>query len=97
MNISYTGRHTDFTPQMKEYMEKRLKKIKFYFPEIMTTNIILEQERNDYVFEIKITANHDVFFAKSKDMAWDKAIDDVTDKIEAAVKKKRDKITEHHK
>lgn len=95
MNIIYTGRHTHVEDKMKTYMEKRLKKIEFYFSEIMNIKIVLEIQRGQYIFEVKITANHDSFFAKDTNSKWDKAIDAVTDKIETEVKKKRDKITEH--
>ncbi|NPU99823.1 MAG: ribosome-associated translation inhibitor RaiA [Brevinematales bacterium] len=96
MNISYTGRHFDIDGEMKDYIEKRLQKVKFYFSQIIQVNIIMEKERVNYVVEIKVSANHDVYFAKESTAEWKEAVDLVTDKIEHEVKKKMDKIKDHH-
>ena len=96
MNISYTGRHFDIDGEMKDYIEKRLQKVKFYFSQIIQVNIIMEKERVNYVVEIKVSANHDLYFAKESTTEWKEAVDLVTDKIENEVKKKKDKIKDHH-
>lgn len=96
MNITYTGRKFDITDRMKDYIEKRLTKIKFYFPEIITVNIIGELQRGQYTFEIKISANHETYFAKDTASNWNQVVDSVTDKIEKEVKRKKDKIKTHH-
>ena len=96
MNVSYTGRHIEIDGEMKDYIEKRLKKVKFYFQQIIQVNIIMEKERENMIVEIKVTANHDVYFAKHASTEWKEAVDFATDKIENEVKKKKDKIKDHH-
>ena len=96
MNIAYTGRHTKVTEEIKEYMEKRLfQKVKFYYDEILNVNVILEIQRGQYIFEVKVVANHDVFLAKEASADWDKAIDAVTDKIAQSAKKQKEKVKSH--
>lgn len=95
MKITYTGRHTEFSQDMKDYFEKRMKKIKFYYEQIMIIETVLEIQRGKYSVEVKLSANHDFFVASAASASWQEAMDGVTDKIETEVKKKRDKITEH--
>lgn len=97
MNITYTGRHTKVYEEMKEYLEKRMyQKVKFYFDHIIQVSVVVEHHNNSYTFEVKIKADHDSFFAKETYPTWQESIDNVTDTIAAAVKKKRDKVTQHH-
>ncbi len=96
MQITYTGRHLDISQEIKDYFEKRMKKIKFYYEQILIVDFILETQRNKYTADVKLTANHDFFVASATSASWQEAVDTVTDKIETEVKKKRNKITEHH-
>ncbi len=96
MQITYTGRHTELTQEMKDYFEKRMKKIKFYYEQILIIDFVLETQRGRYSADVKLTANRDFFVASATSASWKEAVDTVTDKIETEVKKKRDKITEHH-
>ncbi len=95
MQITYTGRHVDFAQEMKDYFEKRMKKIKFYYDQILIIDVVMDMQRRKYSVEVKLSANHDFFVATANSASWQEAIDTVTDKIETEVKKKRDKITEH--
>jgi len=97
MNITYTARNCDFTEEMKEYFEKKIKKVKFYFNQILNINVILSNERGNFNLEVKIPANHDTFFAEVTSSTWKECIDLVSDKIETEIKKKKDKLTDHHK
>ncbi len=96
MNISYTARNVEIKEEMKEYFEKKMKKVKFYFNHILNINVVISFERGNYNIEVKIPADHTFFFAESSSSAWQEAIDDVSDKIEKEIKKRKDKITEHH-
>lgn len=97
MNISYTARNCEITDEMKEYFEKKMKKVKFYFNHILNVNLILSFERATYKIEVKIPADHSTFFAEASSSSWQEAIDEVSDKIEKEIKKRKDKITDHHK
>ncbi|MEJ5284726.1 MAG: ribosome hibernation-promoting factor, HPF/YfiA family [Brevinematia bacterium] len=96
MNINYTARNCEFTDEMKEYFEKKMKKVKFYFNHILNVNVIVSFERSIYNIEVKIPADHSTFFAEGSSSSWNEAIDIVSDKIEKEIKKKKDKITDHH-
>jgi putative sigma-54 modulation protein len=95
MVITYTGKQIDVRDEMKDYLEKRMKKIKFFFDQVMTVKVILKHQRGKFTTEIKLSANRDTYFAKETDEDWKKTFDKVTDKIESEVKKKKDRIKDH--
>ncbi len=97
MVISYTGKQVEIDEDMKSYLEKRLKKIKFYFDRILKIDAIVQMQRGKFTTELKVAANREVYFAEATDGDWKKTFDLVTDKIESEIKKKKDKITDHHK
>lgn len=97
MVISYTGKQVEINEEMKGYLEKRLKKIKFYFDHILKIDAIIQMQRGKVTTELKVTANRDTYFAEATDSDWSKSFDTVTDKIESEIKKKKDKVTDHHK
>ena len=97
MVFSYVGRNIDITSDMKEYFEKKCKKIKFYFEQIIKIDLIVETERGKYNVELKVSATDDVFFAKASSKTWMTALNSVVSKVVTEIKKKRDKITEHRK
>lgn len=97
MVVSYTGRHIDINDEIKDYAEKKLKKLKFYYDQILNINITLESERGKVKAEIKVSASHDTYFAKDSGDTWQAALDGVSDKVETEVKKKKDKLKDHHK
>lgn len=97
MVVSYTAKQTDITDDMKNYLEKRLEKIKFFYDRIISIGVVVARQRGKYTAEIKMSAGHDSYFAEASESNWKKAFDSVTDKITREVKKKKDRITDHHK
>lgn len=97
MIVTYTGRHLTVRDEMKEYLEKRMQKFKFYYDHILNINVIVGEERGKIFCELKVDAEHDSYFAKETFDTWQEAFDAVTDDIETEIKKKKDRIKEHHK
>lgn len=97
MVVSYTGKHTEINDEMKDYLEKKLQKVKFYYDNILNINVLVGFERGQFNTEVKVTANRDVYFAKTTNQTWQESFDAVTDKVEKEIKKKKDKLTDHHK
>lgn len=97
MVITYTGKQTEISDEMKEYFEKRLKKVKFYFDQILKINAVMKTQRGKFTVELKVTSGRDSYYADETDSDWKKCFDKVTDKVESEIKKKKDRITDHHK
>jgi putative sigma-54 modulation protein len=82
--------------EMKDYLEKRLQKFKFYYKQILNINTIVTLQRGQYFTELKVAANRDLYFAKDSASTWQESFDKVTDKVEKEIKKKKDRLTNHH-
>ncbi len=95
MVVTYTGKHIEVNDEMKDYLEKRLQKFKFYYNQILNINTLISLLRGQYITELKVSANRDVYFAKDSASTWQESFDKVTDKIEKEIKKKKDRITDH--
>ena len=46
---------------------------------------------------MKVAANQDTYFAKENSGTWQESFDKVVDKIEKEIKKKKEKLKDHHK
>jgi putative sigma-54 modulation protein len=97
MVVSYSAKHVEIGDDMKEYLEKKLKRLKPYYDQILNVNVILELERGKYRAELKVSASHDTYFAKETADTWQASFDGVADKVETEVKKKKERISDHHK
>lgn len=97
MVVSYTGKHVDIGDDMKDYLEKKLTRLKFYYKQILNIAVILELQRGQYTAEVKVAASHETYFAKDTGDSWQASFDGVADKIETEIKKKKERLTDHHK
>jgi ribosomal subunit interface protein len=97
MVVTYSSKHTEMNGEMKDYLEKRLQKFKFYYEQIINIYATVDILRGKYITELKILANRDTYFAKEIAPTWQESFDKVTDKVEKEIKNKKDKIKRHHK
>lgn len=94
MRLQITTRHYDLTPELRTYAEERIQRLKRYFDQIIDVNLIVGAEKHRQTAEIVLhTTGHDwTGTAESSDMRT--SIDDAVAKIEAQLKKHKDRITD---
>jgi putative sigma-54 modulation protein len=92
MNVSITGRKVKITPQIRNYIEKNMKKLDHYIDHIYDFKLILQRERHIYFAEVNINVKRKIIhiFAKTEDVNG--ALDILFDKIEEKLHRYRDKI-----
>lgn len=97
MHITITARHFELTNAIRDYVEESLVKLKRYFDQIVTIHVTLSVESSRNQCEISMQASK--FSLQSTNEAMDMylAIDDAIEKMEAQIKKLKDKVTEHQK
>ncbi|MGQ9708315.1 MAG: ribosome hibernation-promoting factor, HPF/YfiA family [bacterium] len=92
MEITITGRHFEITPYLRNYVNKKLKKVAKYDHQILKGEIILFHDRTFGVAEGKIHSGHNVFTAKGYGNDMYEAVNDLTDKIVIQLERHLQKI-----
>jgi putative sigma-54 modulation protein len=92
MNVSITGRKVKITPQIRRYIEKKMKKLDHYVEHIYDFILTIKRERHVYFAEVNINVKRKIIhiFAKMEDVY--SVIDILFDKIEIKLRRYRDKL-----
>lgn len=92
MNINITGRKIKITPEIRNHIEKNMKKLDHYSDHIYDFKLILKRERHIYFAEVNINVKKKIIhiFAKTEDIY--SVLDTLFDKIEVKVRRYRDKL-----
>ena len=93
MNVSITGRKVKITPDIRQYIEKNMRKLDHYADHIYDFKIIIKRERHVYFAEVNINVKKKIIhlFAKTHDIH--SVIDMLYDKIEEKMSRYRDRLT----
>ena len=93
MNVSITGRKVKITPDIRQYIEKNMKKLDHYTDHIYDFRLIIKHERHIYFAEVNINVKKKMIhiFAKTPDIY--SVIDTLFDKIEIKMGRHRDRLT----
>ncbi len=97
MQFSLTFRHMDATDALKSYTEERLQRIKKYFPDPISCNVVLSANRFNHRVDVTLKL-HNGFQVAGHETTENmySSIDLVAAKIERQVRKYKDKLR-HHK
>jgi len=93
MNVSIVGRKVKITPDLREYIEKKMKKLDHFIDHIYDFKLIIKRERHVYLAEVNIHMKKKVIhiFAKTSDVY--SVVDMLYDKIEVKMMRYRNKLT----
>ena len=97
MQFSVTFRHMEATEALKSYAKERMEKIRKYFPEPISVNVVMSTERG-YQHRIDVTLQlHNGLTVAGHEMTENmySSIDLVAAKIERQVRKYKDKLRTH--
>jgi putative sigma-54 modulation protein len=96
MNIAVTFKHIDSSDAIKQYAESKVLKLEKYLNNILEAHITLSIERVDHkesgVAQIKLSAKNLTVNAEEKSADIYSAIDLLIEKVEAQIKKHKEKI-----
>lgn len=97
MHITITARHFELTNAIRDYVEESSLKLKRYFDNIATVHVTLSVESSRNRCEMSLRASKFDFQSESVAMDMYLSIDEAIDKMEAQIKKLKDKVTDHQK
>lgn len=97
MQVSITFRHMDASDAIRNHIDSKLAHIQKFLIKPMEAHVTLTVEKFRHTAEITLSEQY--FQAKAKEVTDDMylSIDRALDKIEAQVKKHKEKVQEHHK
>jgi len=92
MNVYITGRNVKITPDVRQHIEKNMKKLDHYIDHIYDFKLTLKKERHIISAEVNINVKKKIIhiFARTEDIF--SVIDMLFDKIEVKIRRYRDKL-----
>ena len=97
MQIHISARHIKLTRPIRDYVEEKVGRAQRYFDHIIWAQVILEIEKKAHRAEVVIHASRHTFRSSANGMDLYAAIDLATDRIDAQLKKHKEKTRGHHK
>jgi len=95
VQLSIVGRRVEVTDAIREYLEKRLMKLKKYFPRMIDVHVILYTQKINQVAEVTVKANGLVIHGEEKSEDLYASIDKVVDKLDAQLRKHKERLVDH--
>ncbi len=97
MQITITARNFELTKAIRDYVESSCLKIKRYFDHIIAVHVTLSLESSRNICEISLQASRFGLQSQAEEMDMYLSIDNALDRMEAQVKKLKDRVTDHQK
>ena len=97
MNIQWTTRHLEVDDEVKNFFMEKLGKLDKYEIRITGSSVALSHVKNIFLAEIKLTAKNLVAHSEAESgKNIFVAIEEAVEKIEAQVRKHKEKVKDHH-
>ncbi|MBE3519459.1 MAG: ribosome-associated translation inhibitor RaiA [Firmicutes bacterium] len=97
MRVIVTGKNMDISPALRDYAEKKLKKLSKYVKQSVTAQATFSTERGRYILEV--TAPLDGYLLRGEEQAADPmaCVDQVVEKLERQLEKHKTKLLKRGK
>ncbi len=97
MTVHIVARHIKLTKALKDFIQKKVEKIRHYFGNIIWIQVILNVEKRAHHAEIVIHASQQTMRASARGGDLYSAVDMVIDKIDVQIKKYKERLKKHRK
>ncbi len=94
MNVRYTTRQADLTPEVKAFCEKRLARLKSVLDDILDVNVILGTQKGRSRAEIHVQAKGRGFVVVEETLDMIESLNQAFDTLETRIRKDRTKFRE---
>lgn len=92
MQIRTTARHFDLTDDLKDFVERHLRKLERFFDQIIDSHLILEMEKSRMTAELKLKVYGTVLTSKHRSFDMYDSVEKVIDKMERQLKTYKGKL-----
>lgn len=97
MAINVRGKNIEVTQALRDYVEKRVKRVTKYFSAIGDISAYLTVEKNKHIVEVTVYANGIILRAEDSGIDMYACIDAVVEKIEKQIDKHKTKLAKRFK
>lgn len=97
MQIHISARHLRLTQALRTYVEEKVQKAQKYFNHIVWAQVVLSVEKRSHQAELVLHAGRQTFRSLARGVDLYSAIDLASDKIDAQLKKYKERVRDHHK
>jgi len=97
MQIIVTGHQVAVTPALKDYVSGKFDRIVRHFDHLHDVNVVLSVEKLLHKAEATLHCAAKTIHAEANASDMYAAIDTLVDKLDAQVKKHKEKLTSHHR
>ena len=95
--ITVTARHMDLTESMRDYAEKKVRKMQFGYPRVVEVKVILDSQAHGHIAEVIVFAADNVTIeADTETENLYEAIDLTMEKIERQMRKEKTRMLKSH-
>lgn len=96
MQTTITTRHGSLEPEEHRYLEDKAQKLLKYFGRLMAIEVEVDHQKNDWLVEILVSAEHKHdFVARSTAPTPSAAMDQSVHKLEEQLRRYKEKIQNH--
>lgn len=95
MNVIITGRHFNVSNTLKNAIEEKLGKIRYFYDHVLQFQVFLEKEKLNYKVDITFIADGKKFYLQMRAPTISEAIDKLIDKLERQVRKHKERLQQH--
>lgn len=94
MRIVVQGKNIDVTPALRDYAEKRMAKVRKYFPDDVNieVNVVLSVERNEHIAEVTVHVQSLLVRAERRTDDMYASIDGCLDRVERQVRRHKNRL-----
>lgn len=96
MQLKLSGHHVELTPALRSHVEKKLEKITRHFDQVIDVSCVLTVEKMEHKAEATLHVSGGAIHADASEGNMYASIDVLADKLDRAVKKHKEKISDHH-
>lgn len=96
MQIQISGHQVEVTPALRSYVESKLDRISRRFDNLTSLTVVLSVEKLLHRAEGTLAAAGAVLHADATEADMYASIDVMIDKLDAQVRKHKEKVTDHH-
>lgn len=97
MRIHITARHLKLTKAISDYVEEKVGRAQRHFDHIIWAQVVLDVEKKAHTCEVVVHAPKQTFRALARGADLYAATDLASDRIDAQLRKHKDRLRDHHK